>query len=260
MKNIAFIGLGNMGRAIAGGLLRSGEIKAENAYGFAPHPDKLLDFCRETGLQLCETASEAVRNADTVLIAVKPNVIEGVLSELRDALKDKALISVALGYDHKKLKTLVDASTRVQFVMPNTPAMVGEGVMLFESENSLLPEERSDLLRSFEALGVVEELPSHLMGIGGAISGCGPAFCALVIEALADAGVKYGLPRATAYRLASKTLSGTGEMQLKTALHPGVMKDQVCSPGGTTIRGVEALEKNGLRAALLAAVQAIMEK
>lgn len=132
--------------------------------------------------------------------------------------------------------------------------------MLFESENSLLPDERADILKKFESLGVVEELPSRLMGVGGAISGCGPAFCALVIEALADAGVKYGLPRRTAYRLASKTLSGTGEMQLQTALHPGEMKDQVCSPGGTTIRGVEALEKNGLRAALLAAVQAIMEK
>lgn len=260
MQNIAVIGLGNMGKAMLGGLIRSGAVAAENAYGYAPHPEKLSVFCRETGLTLCKTAAEAVAHADTVLIAVKPNVIEGVLTELKDELKGKALISVALGYDFARLNALVDADTRVQFVMPNTPAMVGEGVMLFESENSLLPDERADVLKKFESLGVVEELPSRLMGVGGAISGCGPAFCALVIEALADAGVKYGLPRKTAYRLASKTLSGTGEMQLQTALHPGEMKDQVCSPGGTTIRGVEALEKNGLRAALLAAVQAIMEK
>ena len=115
-------------------------------------------------------------------------------------------------------------------------------------------------MEKFTVLGLVEELPSHLMGIGGAVSGCGPAFCAMVIEALADAGVKYGLPRPVAYRLASKTLSGTGEMQLKTGDHPGAIKDGVCSPGGTTIRGVEALERAGLRAALLDAVQAVMEK
>ena len=112
----------------------------------------------------------------------------------------------------------------------------------------------------FAALGAVKELPSHLMGIGGAISGCGPAFCALVIEALADAGVKYGLPRDAAYLLASQTLAGTGRMQIETGMHPGAIKDGVCSPAGTTIRGVEALERAGLRAAMLDAVQAVMEK
>ena len=112
----------------------------------------------------------------------------------------------------------------------------------------------------FAALGVVKELPTHLMGVGGAISGCGPAFCALVIEALADAGVKYGLPRDAAYLLASQTLAGTGRMQIETGMHPGAIKDGVCSPAGTTIRGVEALERAGLRAAMLDAVQAVMEK
>ena len=132
--------------------------------------------------------------------------------------------------------------------------------MLFEQATTLEAAERRELMDKFGVLGVVEELPSSLMSIGGTLSGCGPAFCALVIEAMADAGVKYGLPRATAYRLASKTLSGTGEMQLVTGTHPGVIKDGVCSPGGTTIRGVEALERAGLRAAFMDAVQAIMEK
>ena len=198
--------------------------------------------------------------ADTVLIAVKPYVIEGVLSQLRDALKGKALISVALGYDFARLTALVDESTRVQFVMPNTPAMVGAGVLLFEAASSLLPEERAEIMARFETLGVVEELPTHLMGVGGAVSGCGPAFCAMVIEAMADAGVKYGLPRATAYRLASQTLAGTGRMQIATGQHPGVIKDGVCSPAGSTIRGVEALERAGLRAAMLDAIQATMER
>ncbi len=260
MKKLAFIGLGNMGRAICSGLIAGGAVAAEDVRGYAPHWDRLEAYARETGIAPCRSAQEAVEGADTVLIAVKPYVIEGVLAELRDALKGKALISVALGYDFARLRALVDESTRVQFVMPNTPAMVGAGVMLFEQASSLLPQERTEIMARFESLGVVEELPTHLMGIGGSVSGCGPAFCAMVIEALADAGVKYGLPRATAYRLASQTLAGTGKMQLATGQHPGAIKDGVCSPAGSTIRGVEALERAGLRAAMLDAIQATMER
>ena len=260
MKKLAFIGLGNMGRAICSGLIAGGAVAAEDVRGYAPHWDRLEAYARETGIAPCRSAQEAVEGADTVLIAVKPYVIEGVLAELRDALKGKALISVALGYDFARLRALVDESTRVQFVMPNTPAMVGAGVMLFEQASSLLPQERTEIMARFESLGVVEELPTHLMGIGGSVSGCGPAFCAMVIEALADAGVKYGLPRATAYRLASQTLAGTGKMQLATGQHPGAIKDGVCSPAGSTIRGVEALERAGLRAAMLDAIPATMER
>ena len=260
MKKLAFIGLGNMGRAICSGLIAGGAVAATDVRGYAPHWDRLAAYAAETGIAPCKSALEALDGADTVIIAVKPYVIEGVLSELREALKGKALISVALGYDFARLSALVDESTRVQFVMPNTPAMVGEGVMLFEQASSLLPQERGEIMARFETLGTVEELPTHLMGIGGSVSGCGPAFCAMVIEALADAGVKYGLPRDAAYLLASQTLAGTGRMQIETGMHPGAIKDGVCSPAGTTIRGVEALERAGLRAAMLDAIQATMER
>jgi len=259
MNKLAFIGLGNMGKAIASGLVRGGAIAAENCWGYDPYTEGLNAFCTETGIHACASAQEAIAHADTVLIAVKPYVIEGVLANLKQDLAGKALISVALGYSYERLSPLVDAQTRVQFVMPNTPAMVGQGVMIFEQSYSLAEEERAEIMEKFKVLGIVEQLPSHLMGIGGCISGCGPAFCAMIIEALADAGVKYGLPRPTAYRLASKTLSGTGAMQLITGQHPGAMKDAVCSPAGSTIRGVEALERSGLRAALLDAIQATME-
>ena len=249
-----------MGRAICSGLIAGGAVAAGDVRGYAPHWDKLAAYARETGITPCKSSQEAVEGADTVIIAVKPYVIEDVLSQLRDALKGKALISVALGYDFARLTALVDENTRVQFVMPNTPAIVGAGVLLFEAASSLLPEERAEIMARFETLGVVEELPTHLMGVGGAVSGCGPAFCAMVIEAMADAGVKYGLPRATAYRLASQTLAGTGRMQIATGQHPGVIKDGVCSPAGSTIRGVEALERAGLRAAMLDAIQATMER
>lgn len=260
MKNIAFIGLGNMGGAIAAGLIRSGAVEAGSIFGYSPTKEKLNAFCSRTGVVPCASALEAVSRADTVLIAVKPYIIEGVLGELRGALRGKALLSVALGYDHARLRGLLEEDTRVQFIMPNTPAMVGEGVFLFEESHSLEEEERRQIMDSFARIGVVEELPSHLMGISGAVSGCGPAFCAMVIEALADAGVKYGLPRATAYRLASQTLAGTGRLQLETGMHPGAMKDAVCSPAGSTIRGVEALEAGGLRIAMMNAVRAAMEK
>ena len=260
MKKLAFIGLGNMGKAIASGLVKGGAIAPENIWGYDPYREGLAAFCAETGIQPCESAQEAIAHADTVLIAVKPYVIEGVLADIREALKGKALISIALGYSYEKLRPLVDESTRVQFVMPNTPAMVGAGVMIFEQSYSLHEDERSQIMEIFKNLGIVEQLPSNLMGIGGCISGCGPAFAAMVIEALADAGVKYGLTRPTAYRLASQMIAGTGKMQIETGMHPGVIKDAVCSPAGSTILGVEALERAGLRAAMLDAVQAVMEK
>ena len=258
MKKLAFIGLGNMGKAIAAGLVKSGAIAPENVWGYDPYTEGLNAFCKETGINGCASAQEAIAHADTVLIAVKPYVIESVLAGIKEDLRGKALISIALGYNYDRLAPLVDESTRVQFVMPNTPAMVNAGVLVFEQKYSLLDDERSEIMDLFKNIGVVEQLPPHLMGIAGCISGCGPAFAAMVIEALADAGVKYGLPRPTAYRLASQMIAGTGKMQLETGMHPGVIKDAVCSPGGSTILGVEALEHSGLRSAMLSAIEATM--
>ena len=147
----------------------------------------------------------------------------------------------------------------MQFIMPNTPARVGEGVLLFEETNSLLAPERAALMELFGALGRVCELPSHLMGIGGAVTGCGPAFIDLMLEGFADAAVKYGVPRAQAYELVSQMVLGSAKLQLETQRHPGQLKDEVCSPGGSTIRGVCALEDAGLRAACVSAVDAVMQ-
>ena len=143
--------------------------------------------------------------------------------------------------------------------MPNTPVMVGEGVLLFEEKNSLLAEEREEWIRIFRALGMVRSVPTRLMGVAGAITGCGPAFIDMIIEALGDAGVKYGLARADAYAMAAKMIEGSARLQLETGEHPGVLKDKVCSPAGTTIRGVDALEHAGLRAAMMDAIDRIME-
>ena len=257
---LGFIGMGNMASALAGGFIASGKLAANDIIAYDPYREGLLKKAEQLGFTAADTAADTVKAADTVLIACKPQHVESALAPIRQLLCGKAMLSIALGFDHAKYQALLPAGVRVQFIMPNTPAMVGAGVMIFEGTSSLEAGERAEIMEKFKTLGIVEELPSHLMGVGGAVSGCGPAFCAMVIEALADAGVKYGLPRPTAYRLASKPLSGTGDMQLKTNMHPGVIKDGVCSPAGTTICGVEALERAGLRAAMLDAVQAVMDK
>ena len=211
-------------------------------------------------MHACRSVDELLSQVDTVVMAVKPYVVEGVLAEIRDALKGKAMLSVVAGYTCRRYRPLVDESVRVQYVMPNTPCSVGAGMLLFEQESTLRDDEREAAVKLFRALGEVEILPTHLMDAAMAVSGCGPAFVAMMIEAMADAGVKYGLPRATAYKLASQTALGTGKMQIETGMHPGVIKDGVCSPGGTTIRGVEALEACGMRHAMFEAVKATLSR
>lgn len=259
MNKLGFIGMGNMAKAIAAGIIKSGKISGADIYAYAPHQDKLRKNAEAIGFTACGSMEELLGAADTVVMACKPYQIEAVLEENRGAFAGKALISIAAGWDYARYEPMVDERTRVQFIMPNTPAMVGEGVMLFEETNSLEAEERQELMDMFSALGLVEEIPTHLMGIAGTLTGCGPAFIDLVIEAMGDAGVKYGVPRAQAYALVSQMILGSAKLQLETGEHPGVLKDNVCSPAGTTIRGVAALERAGLRAAFLDAVDGIME-
>lgn len=257
---LAFIGMGNMATALARGFVSSGRLSATDIIAFDPCQDMLKQKAAELGFSAAATATEAVRAADTVLIACKPHQVEGAVAEIAEALSGKALLSIALGFDHAKYRAILPADVRVQFIMPNTPAMVGEGVFLFEETNTLSTDELAAVKALFSAIGYVHSLPSRLMGIGGAVSGCGPAFVDLALEAFADAAVFYGIPRDLAQAMVSETVLGAAKLQQQTGLHPGVLKDMVCSPGGSTIKGVAALEENGYRAACIAAIKAIMEK
>lgn len=259
MNQFGFIGMGNMAQALAAGFVRAGALKAEQILAYAPNQDKLLKNSEKIGFTPVGTVAELVKKADTIVVACKPYQIEGVLAEVGELMAGKAVISVAAGWDFAKYQALIPDS-RIQFVMPNTPAMVSEGVFLFEATNSLTDEEHEQALNLFKTLGVVIELPTSLMGIGGAVSGCGPAFVDLFMEAYADAAVKYGIPRATAYQMVAQTVLGSAKLQLETGEHPGVLKDNVCSPGGTTIRGVAKLEEKGLRDACISSIDAIMNK
>lgn len=259
MMKIGFIGMGNMAQALAAGFLASGKITKEEIYAYAPNQEKLKGNAERIGFIPVSTIEELVRRSDVVVMACKPYQIEAVLGEIRTVLSGKALLSVAAGWSFENYHILLGDNVRVQCIMPNTPAMVMEGVYLFEQEHSLQTEERELLIDLFSEMGMVEELPSSLMGIGGAITGCGPAFMDLIMEAYADAAVKYGIARETAYRLVSQTMLGSAVLQMKTGSHPGVLKDAVCSPKGTTIRGVDALEHGGLRATCIDSIDAIME-
>lgn len=268
MSRLGFIGMGNMAQAIADGFIRSNVYAAGDVYAYAPNSEKLDANASRIGFNPMHSLKELVNTADILIMACKPYQIEDVLDETAALMKGKVLISIALGWNHdryveefSKRKIPVSGNAdgvRIQFVMPNTPAQIGEGVFLFEETTSLTDTERMQMMDAFAKLGIVRTLPSKLMGIGGAITGCGPAFIDLYIEAMADAAVKYGIPRQTAYELVSATVSGSAQLQLKTGTHPGVLKDAVCSPGGSTIRGVAALEEAGMRDACIKAIDAVM--
>lgn len=255
MYKVGFIGMGNMASAIAGGIIKSGFIDSQDVYAFDIDNEKLVKMHNEFKINSCDSEISLVEKVDIVIIAVKPIAVENVLTKVRDALDKKALISIVAGYDFDKYDQLLMESTRHLSIMPNTPSLVLSGMTLFEQENSLIDIEFEFVNKMFSSIGEVVTLPSRLMSAGGAISGCGPAFVYMFIEAMGDAGVRLGLPRDEAYKLASQTLLGAASMQKETKLHPGILKDQVCSPGGITIKGVEALEENGFRNAVFKAIK-----
>lgn len=255
MKKIGFIGMGNMASSIVGGCITSGCLLAKNVYGYDVDPSKMVSMHQQFHITASGTVNDLVKQADIILLAIKPNVVESVIDTIKDDLDNKMIVSIVAGYDFKKYQQLLPKTTRHISVMPNTPALVQQGMTLLEKENSLTKEELQYVKELFGSFGQVEVLPSYQMKAGGAISGCGPAFVYMMLEAMADGGVLQGLPRDVAYRLASQTLIGAGTMQQSTIMHPGILKDNVCSPGGITIKGVKELENHHFRAAIIAAIE-----
>lgn len=255
MKKIGFIGLGNMAGSIARGIIDSGFLSAKEMIAYDIN-DLVLQKMQDTNMEFAKGIEEIIEKSEFVFIGVKPQVVEEVLRPYVEMLKGKAVISIVLGYDFDKYQSLLDSSTRHIFIMPNTPVRVLKGMSLIEERHSLTEDEFVFVKQLFESIGNIEVVPSHLMATAGTLSGCGPAFVYMMIEGLADGAVKEGVPRDMAYKLASQTLLGSAAMQLQTKQHPGVLKDQVCSPGGSTICGVEALEEGKLRATLMSAISA----
>lgn len=257
---IGFIGYGNMAQAIAKGLVDAGVVKGEQIVACAAHFDKLQTSIAAVGGKALEDAAQVVDAADVIVIAIKPYLIESVIKPLASALSDdtKFVVSVAAGWTLAQYQELLGEGVHVQCTIPNTPMAVGKGVLVAEDTNSLTGEQTKTFEQLFAPISLIERVDSDHMNIAMVISGCAPAFTDMYLEALADAGVKYGLQRATAYRLAAKMMEGVGALYLESGDHPGVMKDAVCSPGGTTIKGVASLEKHSFRGAVIDAVDAIV--
>ncbi|NMM97601.1 pyrroline-5-carboxylate reductase [Bifidobacterium olomucense] len=266
---IGFIGYGNMAQAIAQGLVDAGVMNGGQMVACAAHFDKLQKNTAALGVRPLHNPLEVVTAADVIVIAIKPYQIESVIAPLADELAKpgKLVVSIAAGWDLKKYQDLfttedgvsVDSlDIHIQCTIPNTPMAVGKGVLVTESVSTLTDEETATFERLFGPISLIERVDSAHMNIAMVVAGCAPAFTDMYIEALGDAGVKYGLQRATAYRLAAKMVEGVGALYMATGMHPGAMKDAVCSPGGTTIKGVAQLEKDGFRGTVIDGVDAIV--
>lgn len=257
---LGFIGFGNMAQAMVKGMILKEVLPSEQIYACAKNWEKLCGNTGKMGIQPCGSVKELAECADVIVVAIKPYLIQEVLEPVKDRLKDKMIVSVAAGWMFEKYEEILAPGTHHISTLPNTPVSVGEGIIICEGKHSLTEKEYVLFEELFGPVGMIQPVDTKQFGIAGTISGCGPAFAAMFIEALADAAVLHGLPRELSYRLASQMAAGTGKLQRATGEHPGAMKDAVCSPGGTTIVGVAALERNGFRSAVIDAVDGIMNR
>ena len=249
--NIGFIGAGNMGGALIGGLKNTHTI-----FAYDKNPEQV----KQLGVKACDSVQHLAESVDVIFLAVKPNVLECVLGELAPYVKNKLIVSVVAGKEIFFIKRFLGEDTRVIRVMPNTPALVGEGMAAVASEVPATEEDTELVVQMLSCVGKAAILPEGLFDAVTGLSGSGPAYVFMMIEALADGGVRAGLPRQVAIELAAQTVLGSAKMVLETKKHPGELKDMVCSPGGTTIEAVAALENGGMRAAFIEAVMASYEK
>ena len=256
---LAIVGGGRMGEAILSGLIASGAVAAERITVVAPRESRRIELSSAYGVT-CTGSWEEALPADVAILAVKPQIIEPVVREMEATLSGSLVVSIAVGVSSARLEAMFSSAAHVVRVMPNTPAMVGEGMSVVSGGFAATPEQ-VELVRSlFAALGDAIVLDERHQDAAAAISGSGPAYFAIVIDALARAGVRQGLPREVAQHLAVQTMRGTAELIDRTGKHPEALVDSVTSPGGTTIAAVEALEARGIRTALAEAVAAAVNR
>lgn len=256
---LGIIGAGHMGSAIIKGYIAGGA-DPHNVTVCGHHPEKLRAMSEELGISVASVESLTAAS-DIVIIAVKPKDVADVLYDMEPAFTaDKILVSIAAGRTISSLAASCSTARKIIRVMPNTPAAVGEGMTVL-SRSELVTDADYELVKSvFEGIGLVQEMPEKLMDAVTGLSGSGPAYVYMMIEALADGGVYCGLKREQALEMAAQTVLGSARMVLESGEHPGELKDAVCSPGGTTIEGVRALEAGGFRNTVMEAVIAACEK
>jgi pyrroline-5-carboxylate reductase len=257
MPRWGFIGSGKMATALIKGMIRAGLAPAESISASDPLAAARTVLQSETGVNISDSNVEVVRQSDVLVLAVKPQSMRQVLDELRPTVTGKHLVvSVAAGVKIASIDEGLEARGRLVRVMPNTPALVGEGASAYAMGPRTVAEDEAVVRGCLDSVGRAVRVPESLLDAVTGLSGSGPAFIYVMIEALSDGGVRAGLPREVAMLLAVQTVLGAAMTVRETGLHPGVLKDQVASPGGTTIAGLHELERGGVRGALIDAVQA----
>lgn len=258
---IGFIGLGNMAKAMIGGMLEKGIVSPEDISGSARTQETLDAVQKEYGIETRASNVATAVEADILILAVKPQFLQGVIAQIRDAVQpDTLVVSIAAGKTLDWLEKAFGRRMKLVRCMPNTPALVGEGCTGVCVNDAVSEEEIRCSLRLMESFGKASLVEERLMDAVGAVSGSSPAYVFLFIEAMADAAVAAGMPRSQAYEFAAQAVYGSAKLMLETGRHPGELKDMVCSPGGTTIEGVRILEERGFRGAVMDALYAAVEK
>ena len=258
---IGFIGLGNMAKAMIGGMLDKQIVKPDEIIGTAKTQTTREAVCDAYSIEMRNTNAEVAREADVLILAVKPQFLQEVIGEIRSEMSIGVLvISIAAGKTMEWIEEAFGRKIKLVRCMPNTPALVGAGCTGVCVNDRVSQGDIDYSIRLMESFGIARLVPERLMDAVGAVSGSSPAFVFMFIEAMADAAVAAGMPRAQAYEFAAQAVYGSAKLVLKSGKHPGELKDMVCSPGGTTIQGVRLLEEKGLRGAVIDALTATVEQ
>jgi pyrroline-5-carboxylate reductase len=259
--NIGFLGAGKMATALAKGFVSAELVTAKQIIASDTFEAAAAAFAKEVGAKTTAFNPDVVKFAEVLILAVKPDQVSGVLSEIREHFTEKhLLISIAAGVTLAKLESGLGTGSRIIRVMPNTPALVGASATCFALGKSAINTDADLAKKLFSSVGIAFQVKETLLDAVTGLSGSGPAYVYQFIEALSDGGVAAGLPRDIATKLAAQTVLGSAKMVLETGQHPGALKDQVTSPGGTTIEGLHELEKGKLRGTVMSAVRAATEK
>ena len=262
MYTFGFIGSGNMGGALA----KAACMKLDPATVVIAnrHMEKSEALAKILGCKTAPDGAAVAKNSRYIFLGVKPQMMEGMLSKIAPVLKERQdrflLVTMAAGLTMERIAEMAGGDYPIIRIMPNTAAAVGEGVILYTHNENVTKQEMDFFVNSMAAGGMLDEIDEHLIDAGCAVTGCGPAFCDMFIEAMADAGVACGLTRGKALQYAAQMMIGTSKLMLMSGKHPEELKDSVCSPAGSTIQGVRALEKGGFRSAVFEAVTAAYEK
>ena len=260
-KKIGFIGCGNMGKAMIAGIIESKIAKPEDVMVSDVAPQALEQIHKEYKVCVTQDNKSVVEASDYIFLAVKPQYYEEVISGIRERVtQDQVLVSIAPGKTLEWLEEKMEKPCKIIRTMPNTPAMVKEGMMGICANTRVTNEELQTLREICEGFSKTEVVAEHLMDVVTAVSGSSPAYVFMFIEAMADAAVEGGMPRKQAYTFAAQAVLGSAKMVLETGIHPAELKDMVCSPAGTTIAAVRVLEEKGMRAAVMDAVVKCIEK